>query len=49
MRVLLISGKAESGKDTFANLLKNELTLQNKKVLICHYADLVKYVATNFF
>lgn len=49
MKVILISGKATCGKDTFASILENELTLQNKKVLICHFADLVKYVATKFF
>lgn len=49
MKVLLISGKAESGKDTFAKLLENELKSLNKRVLICHYADLVKYIARTFF
>ena len=49
MKVILISGKATCGKDTFANLLENELSFQDKKVLICHFADLVKYIATKFF
>lgn len=49
MRVILISGKAQHGKDTVANFLKEALEEHGKKVLICHYGDLVKYVCTTFF
>ena len=49
MEIILISGKAQSGKDTFANLLKKELKSKNKRVLITHYADLLKYIAKTFF
>lgn len=49
MRVILISGKAQHGKDTTARILKDELELHGDNVLIAHYADLVKYICRTFF
>lgn len=49
MKIIFISGKAEHGKDTFANILKKEYITRNKRVLITHYGDLVKYVCRMFF
>jgi len=49
MKLILISGKAQHGKDSTANMLKEKLEKQNKKVLIAHYGDLVKYVCKTFF
>ena len=49
MRVLCISAKAQHGKDTAAALIKEYLEAQGKRVLITHYADLVKFVCTKFF
>jgi len=46
-KIFTISGKAEAGKDTFALFLKNKLP--NKKVLIIHYADYLKYIAKQYF
>ena len=46
--VLLISGKAGHGKDTFAQMLQNEFEAQNKRVLTIHFADLVKFYATKY-
>lgn len=48
-KIILISGKAMSAKDTCANLMKEQLELQGKKVLITHYADLLKYICKTFF
>ena len=50
MQVICISGKAQHGKDTTANEIKRQL-MENKpcRVLITHYADLVKYVCRTFF
>jgi len=46
MKVILVTGKAGSGKDTTAVLLKEMLECQDKKVEILHFADeLKKYVA----
>ena len=42
MRVIAISGKAESGKDTTAQELRNILEENNKKVMIIHFADVLK-------
>ena len=42
MRVIAISGKAESGKDIIAQELKNILEENNKKVMIIHFADVLK-------
>lgn len=49
MKIILISAKMQHGKDTFAELLKDELELKGKKVLIAHYADLLKYICKTFF
>ena len=49
MKVITISGKAQNGKDTMASLLKKSLEESGYRVLIAHYADLVKYVCKQFF
>ena len=49
MKIILISGKARHGKDTTAQFLRELLEQRGKKVLICHYGDLVKYICKTFF
>ena len=49
MRVLCISGKAGSGKDTSANMLKEALEKEGYRVIIAHNADLLKYICRTFF
>lgn len=49
MKVILISGKARHGKDTLATYLQQYLERNEERVLIAHYADLVKYVCKTFF
>lgn len=49
MKIITISGKAQNGKDTTAEILKSELQADGYRVLIAHYADLVKYVCKQFF
>jgi hypothetical protein len=49
MTVITISGKAESGKDTTATILKEQLEDMGYSVLITHYADLLKYICKQFF
>jgi len=44
MRIITISGKAGHGKDTSAQLLKEQLEENGHRVLITHYADLLKYI-----
>ena len=47
--VVLLSGKSGSGKDFIANIMKQKLESKDKKVLITHYADLLKYILKTFF
>lgn len=49
MRVICISGKAGHGKDTFGEDLKECLEYRDKKVVVLHYADLVKFYAAQYF
>lgn len=49
MKVILISGKAQHGKDTCAGYLQDILTKNGKKVLVAHYGDLLKYICRQFF
>lgn len=49
MKVLAISGHAQNGKDTAAELIKTKLCDDGHKVLITHYADLLKYICRSFF
>lgn len=49
MKIICVSGKARHGKDTTAKLLKEYLELADKKVLVTHYADLLKYICKNYF
>lgn len=49
MKLILISGKARSGKDTFAKYLSNELTLRNYKVCNLGYGDYIRYYVKKYF
>ena len=46
---ICISGKAQHGKDTSAQILKEELDKLGKKVIIVHYADLLKFICKTYF
>lgn len=48
-QVITISGRMGSGKDTLANYIKEELTKVGCRVLITHYADLLKYILKQYF
>lgn len=49
MKVIAISGKAESGKDTFARIMKEQLENSKYKVMIIHFADVLKFVCKQYF
>jgi len=49
MKIILITAKAQHGKDTTASIIKSQLESIGKKALICHYADLLKYICRTFF
>ena len=45
---IIISGKSGSGKDALAQFMKEELAKYNKKTLIIHYGDAVKWFCRDF-
>lgn len=47
-KIFLITGKAQHGKDTTANILKELFEENNEKTLIVHYADLLKFIAEKY-
>ena len=49
MKVCCISAKARHGKDTAAELIKERLEYKGQRVLITHYADLLKFICVKFF
>jgi len=49
MKVILVSGKAQHGKDTTAGFLYEKLTADGNRVIITHYADLLKYICKEYF
>lgn len=49
MKIVCISGKAEHGKDLTATIIKEKLESKGSKVLIIRYADLLKYIAKQYF
>lgn len=48
-KIILFSGKSGHGKDFISNIFKEQLEVANKKVLIVHYADLLKFICKTFF
>lgn len=48
-KIIMISGKARSGKDTLANFLKIKFEKENKKVAIIHFADYLKFLCEKYF
>lgn len=49
MKVVCISGHARHGKDTTAETLRNVLWSRGQRVLITHYADLLKFMCEKLF
>ena len=47
--IFLVSGKAESGKDTFATALEKVADKRHKKTLRIKYGDFVKMVAKTYY
>lgn len=48
-KIIMISGKAHSGKDTLANFLKIKFENEGKKVAIIHFADYLKFLCEKYF
>ncbi len=49
MKIILISGKAQHGKDTASIFIKQKLKSKGKKVLVTHFAALVKFICEKYF
>ena len=49
MKVILISGKAQHGKDTFAEYFTMIAESHSKKCLTIKYGDILKFVAKQYF
>ena len=50
MKIIALSGKAESGKNFYANLLKNYIEDSfNEKVCLIAFADVLKHTARTYF
>ena len=48
-KVICISGKAQHGKDTTAQFIKEYLEEHGKSVLVMHYSDLLKFIVRTYF
>ena len=49
MKIILIGNKAQHGKDTFANMLQEELLRRGKNCGIIHFADLLKFICKEYY
>ena len=49
MYIIGISGKAESGKTTFGEMLKKSFEEKAQRVLMINYADAVKHIARQYY
>lgn len=49
MKTIIISGKSGHGKDLAASLIKRQLEARGKKVLIIHFADVLKFFLTQYY
>lgn len=49
MKIIMISAKSQHGKDTVANLMREQLEASGKTVLTIHFADLVKHYAIDYY
>jgi hypothetical protein len=49
MKICCISAKARHGKDTAAEIIKEQLENRGHRVLITHFADLLKFICKQFF
>lgn len=47
--IIGVSGKAGSGKTTFANFLKDEFKNRSISACVINYADLVKFISKEYF
>lgn len=49
MKILLISGKAQNGKDSTSDILKKYFDEKGKKSIVLHYGDYLKFLCSKYF
>lgn len=49
LKIIMISGKAESGKDFIAQKVKKYLEQRNHSVLTIHFGDKLKFICEKYF
>jgi hypothetical protein len=49
MKIILLSAKAQNGKDSTANILKKYFGIAGKKSIILHYGDYLKFLCSKYF
>lgn len=49
LKTIIISGKSGHGKDMSAYFMEKELEAHGKKVMVIHFADVLKYFLTEFY
>jgi hypothetical protein len=47
--IITVSAKAQHGKDSFAESFKGIVEKNEEKVLVIHYADVLKYICKQYF
>lgn len=48
-KIITISGKAQHGKTTSAEIIKSVLTHKNKTAIIFNYGDILKFICKDYF
>lgn len=48
-RFICVSGEAQHGKDTTAEVIRKELVSTGDKAIVVHYADLLKFICKTYF
>lgn len=48
-KILLIGGKAQNGKDSLADYLKQQLEAKGERVCIMHFAQYIKDILRNYY
>ncbi len=49
MKIICISGHAQHGKDTAAKFMADALGACGQKVIVTHFADILKHICKSFF
>ena len=48
-KILILHAKAEAGKDTCAQIMKEQYEAAGKRVIVIAFADLVRFLLTKYY